>query len=382
MTGELTLRAARPSDLGDFVRLEQLGFASDRFSREQFRYLLSEAHASAFVVSQGGAAVGTAIVLWRKNATVGRLYSIVLDPAYQGKGLAQRLLAACERAAREEGCTRLSLEVRADNARAIRFYEREGFRALETLPAYYEDGTDGLKMWKRVEADVPDGIRLDLPYYPQTLEFTCGAASLMMAMKHYDPGLKLNRALELMLWKEATLIFMTSGLGGCGPFGLALAARRRGYGARVLLSSRRTPFLSSVRSEDKKEVVRLVHEQLRQQADASGVRAEYRDFSAEDVIEGLAHDEVPILLISTYRLHQVKAPHWVAVTGHDETYLYFHDPYEGFYVEDKLQAQHVRIPLAEFPKIRRYGKDVTKSVVFLSRGCGSGPFSPGGSPAP
>jgi len=365
---ESTVRPARPSDLDDFVRLEQLGFASDRFSRERLRYLLDEAHASAFVVSQGGAAVGTAIVLWRKNATVGRLYSIVLDPAYRGKGLAQCLLAACERAARAEGCTRLSLEVRADNARAIRCYERHGFRALEALPAYYEDGCDGLKMWKPIEADHSSGMRLDLPYYPQSLEFTCGAASLMMAMKHFTPQLKLDRALELMLWKEATLIFMTSGLGGCGPFGLALAARRRGYGARVLLSSRQTPFLSSVRSEDKKEVVGLVHEQLRREADEQGVRAEYRDFNADDVIAGLARGEVPILLISTYRLHKVKAPHWVAVTGHDKTYLYFHDPYEGFYVEDKLQAQHVRIPLAEFPKIRRYGKDVTKSVVFLSSG--------------
>jgi len=54
--------------------------------------------------------------------------------------------------------------------------------------------------------------------------------------------------------------------------------------------------------------------QLRCEADEQGVRAEYRDFNADDVINGLARGEIPILLISTYRLHKVKAPHWVAAS--------------------------------------------------------------------
>jgi hypothetical protein len=51
----------------------------------------------------------------------------------------------------------------------------------------------------------------------------------MMAMKALDPAMELNRTLELRLWREATTIFMTSGHGGCGPYGLALSAYRRGF---------------------------------------------------------------------------------------------------------------------------------------------------------
>jgi hypothetical protein len=67
----------------------------------------------------------------------------------------------------------------------------------------------------------------------------------MMAMKYHNPALGLDRLLELRLWKEATQIFMTSGLGGCGPFGLVVAAQRRGYRAGVVLSDRQTPFLTT-----------------------------------------------------------------------------------------------------------------------------------------
>jgi predicted double-glycine peptidase len=208
------------------------------------------------------------------------------------------------------------------------------------------------------------GIRLAVPYYAQTLEFTCGPACLMMAMKYHDPRLTLDRSLELILWKEATLIFMTSGLGGCGPFGLAVAAQRRGFQARVVLADQQTAFLASVRSQEKKDVIRLVDAQLRAEAQALGVTQEYFNFTFEDIARAIRQNAIPIVLISTYRLHRVKAPHWVVVTGFDRRNVYFHDPYEGFYTG---QAQHVRIAIPEFRRLRRYGKAVNKSVIFVSR---------------
>ncbi|MDE2089748.1 MAG: peptidase C39 family protein, partial [Gammaproteobacteria bacterium] len=36
-----------------------------------------------------------------------------------------------------------------------------------------------------------------IPYYRQTLDFTCGPAALMMAMKALDSKLPFNRKLEL-----------------------------------------------------------------------------------------------------------------------------------------------------------------------------------------
>lgn len=51
-----------------------------------------------------------------------------LLPAYRGRGIGHQLLSACLAKARSNGITRVELEVRADNDRAIKLYERMGFR--------------------------------------------------------------------------------------------------------------------------------------------------------------------------------------------------------------------------------------------------------------
>lgn len=367
MVEQSLVREATVKDIEALVRLEKVGFTSDRFDRDQLLYLLSEANATTFIIEQAGQVCGSAIMAWRKNSLVGRLYSIVIDPAFQGRGMGSQLLQVCEEVALEHGCDRVSLEVRVDNKRAMSMYERHGYSILEPLPEYYADGSAGLRMVKLLRKRRQTGIRLAVPYYAQTLEFTCGPACLMMAMKYHDPTLTLDRSLELRLWKEATLIFMTSGLGGCGPFGLAVAAQRRGFQTRVVLGDRAIPLLTTVRSAEKKEVIRLVDAQLREEAQSLGVTQEYFNFTFADIARALRQNSIPIVLVSTYRLHRVKAPHWIVVTGFDRRNVYFHDPYEGF---STGQAQHVRISLPEFRRMRRYGKAVNKSIIFVSRARG------------
>jgi ribosomal protein S18 acetylase RimI-like enzyme len=48
-------------------------------------------------------------------------------PDYRKRGIGERLLRACLAKAEVQGITRVELEARADNANAIRLYERVGF---------------------------------------------------------------------------------------------------------------------------------------------------------------------------------------------------------------------------------------------------------------
>ncbi len=48
-------------------------------------------------------------------------------PEYRGKGIGRQLLQACISKARTKGITRIELEVRADNERAIALYKALGF---------------------------------------------------------------------------------------------------------------------------------------------------------------------------------------------------------------------------------------------------------------
>src|SRR3954462_5757082 len=89
-----------------------------------------------------------------------------------------------------------------------------------------------MEAWRREKrlrpATGPSALKV--PYYEQTLDFTCGPSALMMAMKALQPALELNRVLELRIWRESTTIFMTSGHGGCGPYGFSPLAGGRGGG--------------------------------------------------------------------------------------------------------------------------------------------------------
>lgn len=365
MADNTSIRPATAEDLDALVKLEQRGFTSDRFSRDQLNYLVTRARATTLVLEYDGQVAGAAIILWRRGLTIGRIYNIVIDPNYHSKGFGARLLEVCELEAIRRGCTEASLEVRLDNRQAIGFYEKHGYRIHETIENYYTDGASALKMIKTLTQVRPKLLRLKVPYYAQTQEFTCGPACLMMAFKHFNAETSIGRKLELVLWKESTLVFMTSGIGGTGPFGLALAAQRRGFPTRVILSREQTPFFSSVRSEDKRRVIRLVHEDSKAKALALGVRADYYDFTFTEIAGELTQGRIPIVLISTYRLHGDHAPHWVAVTGFDDEFVYFHDPYEKFYEDEVHRARNVRIPIEQFSRMRRYGRDLYKSVIFV-----------------
>ncbi len=151
-TAPVRVRRAELSDLDDLVALEDATFDSDRMSRAQYRRHLDSASASVLVASANHRRfLGTAVVFYRKGSRVARLYSLASRPEARGKGVGSALLATVEQAARLRGCRELRLEVRIDNATAVRLYERLGYRCLGRIARFYEDGTDAWRYGKRLD---------------------------------------------------------------------------------------------------------------------------------------------------------------------------------------------------------------------------------------
>jgi [ribosomal protein S18]-alanine N-acetyltransferase len=75
--------------------------------------------------------------------------TIAVAPAAQGTGLGSRLLRALLDEAARRGQSRVSLEVRADNAPAQRLYERHGFVREGVRRGYYAGGVDALVLTRR-----------------------------------------------------------------------------------------------------------------------------------------------------------------------------------------------------------------------------------------
>lgn len=361
------IRPASRQDLDALVAIETAAFDIDRFSRRTFRYLLTRAHAETRVWEDAGRVLGYVVVLFHTGTSLARMYSLAVHPDARGRGLGRVLVEAAERLALDHGCISLRLEVRRDNPKAIALYEATGYRLFGTRKDYYEDHMEALRYEKRLVPQLKAELA-KVPYYRQTLDFTCGPASLMMAMKALDPGLPLSRHLELRLWRESTTVFMTSGHGGCGPYGLALAAYRMGFDVQLYVSDRDVMFIDSVRSEEKKEVMRIVQEDF--QAELAQLPVPIREQPLTmDAMEAAFRDgAIPVVLISSYRIYREKFPHWVVVTGFDQQYVYAHDPFVDY---DKgkvaLDSINMPIPRKDFEHMARYGKAAQKAALILRK---------------
>ena len=150
MSPAFRIRRATPADLDALVALEQRAFTTDHLSRPQYRKHLHSPTAAVLAAVDDSGLLGKAVVFFRRNSGVARLYSIAVTDVARGVGLGEALLKAVEHAAREHGCAWLRLEVRQDNAAAIRLYERSGFRRFAARPGYYEDGADAWRYEKEI----------------------------------------------------------------------------------------------------------------------------------------------------------------------------------------------------------------------------------------
>ncbi len=363
----MIIRAATSADIEALVGIEDRSFdPTDRLSRRSFRYLLTKAHGTLLVAEDEGKIFGYAAVLLNAGTALARLYSFAVDAHCRRHGVGNALLAAAEHFAEESDGVCLRTEVRKDNEPAVRFLKQRGYRRFGVLLAHYDDDMDALRYEKTVVS--PHGESIRVPYYQQTMDFTCGPAALMMAMQALDPVLTLDRKLETRLWRESTTIFMTSGHGGCGPYGMALSAYHRDFDVEVYVNTATALFIDSVRNPEKKEVMRLVEEDFLEEIRTSSILVHDTGLCLGELEDRFRSGWIPVVLISSYRIYQEKFPHWLVVTGFDDRYIYVHDPLiepeRGITFVDRVNMPILK---REFEHMTRYGKVGQKAALVLRK---------------
>jgi [ribosomal protein S18]-alanine N-acetyltransferase len=98
------------------------------------------------VAENGGLVVGHAGIMYVANE--GHVTTVAVDPPFQGRGVATRLMSSLCHHARNRPTAALTLEVRVSNERAIALYRRFGFAPAGVRKNYYaETNEDALIMW-------------------------------------------------------------------------------------------------------------------------------------------------------------------------------------------------------------------------------------------
>lgn len=163
------LRRMRWWDVEAVAALERELFADDPWSAEAFWSELAGVPATRhYVVATDGEADGNAdgdpddgtlLGYAGLMAVAGQadVQTIAVAPTAQGRGVGARLLEELLAEADRRDEPAVLLEVRADNAAALRLYERHGFERLARRRGYYQpSGADALVM-RRLRRTTSEG---------------------------------------------------------------------------------------------------------------------------------------------------------------------------------------------------------------------------------
>ena len=127
------LRAMTESDLAAVVAIEQSAYEFP-WTLQIFRDCL-KAQYDCFVLDQDGVVDGYFVLA--VAADEAHVLNVAVAPARQGQGIGRRLMKRLLDLARWHRATRVFLEVRPSNPRAIALYERLGFTQIGRRPRYY-----------------------------------------------------------------------------------------------------------------------------------------------------------------------------------------------------------------------------------------------------
>ncbi len=151
----LRVESMRIADVDEVLAIERASFTNP-WSRHAFVYELRENRVASLWVARtedvaGASPVVGYLCLWLIADEV-HITNFAVHPAHRHRGIGRYLLGTLLEHCRQNGATRVRLEVRPSNHAARRLYEAFGFRQVGLRRGYYFDtGEDAILM----EAPLP-----------------------------------------------------------------------------------------------------------------------------------------------------------------------------------------------------------------------------------
>ena len=135
----------RTADLDDVVRVSRSTMLHP-WSRTQFAQELICPRGQALVACGPGPC---GYVFFRFTGEEAELLQLAVEPAKMGRGIGGQLFYAGIKQLAFEGITICFLEVRRENIRARRFYQRHGFVEIGRRKKYYRQPVDDAVVMKK-----------------------------------------------------------------------------------------------------------------------------------------------------------------------------------------------------------------------------------------
>ncbi|KJY56225.1 ribosomal protein S18-alanine N-acetyltransferase [Lactobacillus melliventris] len=134
----LNIRQAQIEDISAILLLEQSLYQGEEpWSGAIFQTELGKKNSLYLLVLQSQLVVG--LIGVRINNRKAHITNLMVDSAWQKRGIGTYLIRKVIKAAQEQNCEEVSLEVREDNLNAQKLYQKLGFVTTFVWPNYYQD---------------------------------------------------------------------------------------------------------------------------------------------------------------------------------------------------------------------------------------------------
>ena len=125
-------------DIDDVLAIEQLAYRAP-WSREKFIQSLNNPNTLAYLILKDNQVTGYSVAL--RTADSADLLNICIHPDEQQQGLGQQLF---DEQLRVLDIKEVFIEVRTYHYKALFFYKKLGFEAINRRKKYYSDGEDAI----------------------------------------------------------------------------------------------------------------------------------------------------------------------------------------------------------------------------------------------
>jgi ribosomal-protein-alanine N-acetyltransferase len=143
-------------DMPEVLQTEQESFEYS-WTEEDFLRCLRQRNCIGMVAEQGEKVVGFMIYELHKNKL--HILNFAVHPGFRRFGIGAQMVAKLVSKLSSHRRTRITLEVRETNLPAQLFFQKQSFRALRVLRAFYEDsGEDAYLLQYRLADDTSEDI--------------------------------------------------------------------------------------------------------------------------------------------------------------------------------------------------------------------------------
>ncbi len=141
------IRAYRPPDFNSLYEIDQACYPPGiAYSRRTLKWFLAQPGAACLVGEIRGAMAG--FILTEADGQSAHIITIDVLAEHRRSGLGTALLTEAEQHFKARGVCEVHLETAHDNAPAIAFWEKHGYRKRGVLPRYYLERMDAYWMMK------------------------------------------------------------------------------------------------------------------------------------------------------------------------------------------------------------------------------------------